>query len=59
MAEADDESGGEGASEAGAGTTTRAGEESLPWYVKAVIVFVLLVIAFVLVVDLFEFAAAV
>lgn len=34
-------------------------DEGLPWYVKAVIVLVLLIVAFVLVIDLFELAGAV
>lgn len=58
MAEDDAESEAEGATGANANVTARA-DEGLPWYVKAAIVLVLLIVAFILVIDLFEFAAAV
>jgi hypothetical protein len=35
-----------------------ASDDGLPWYVKAAIGLVLLIIAFIIVIDLFEFAAA-
>jgi hypothetical protein len=65
MAGGDDETDTEGAASVnGANATAEAAPhdvatEGLPWYVKAVIVLVLLIVAFVLVIDLFEFAAAV
>lgn len=38
---------------------TRSGDGTLPWYVRAAIVLVILVILFVLVIDVFELLGAV
>lgn len=49
----------DGASADEATTVDRPGNGELSWYVKGAILFVLLVIAFIVVVDLFELAGAV
>jgi hypothetical protein len=56
MAETED---GDDADTSGGERVDRPADGELSWYVKGAILFVLLVIAFIVVVDLFEFAGAV
>lgn len=54
-----DAEGGDAGANADETTVDRSADGELSWYVKGAILFVLLVIAFIVVVDLFEFAGAV